>query len=173
MAVGGFVLLTPRPAGAVVGGSLNCQGHATITSNSGQTYEVDAKDSKATIPKDGSIEYTGSTSPISHNHSGHIDLDLGPAKPTIFTWSGKNATNKPSSTGTKKIPSLMNNLPPGEYLLSGSHSGQEGSCSGHITLVIKGNPLSNPVGIVGVAGTVVFGAGLALAGVTKAGKGMA
>jgi hypothetical protein len=170
LAIGGFVLLTPMPAGAVVGGSLNCQGHATITAANGKTYEVDAKDNKATIPRDGEAQYTGSTSPISHNHSGSIKVDFGPFAPEVYTWSGKNAENKPSSTGVKKMPKVLKQVPPGEYLLKGSHSGQDGACSGHIILVIDGSPLSNPIGVGAVAGTAVFGLLTLLAGVAKAGR---
>jgi hypothetical protein len=171
LAVGSFVLLTPRPAGAVVGGTLNCSGHATITDNNGKTYEVDAKDTKATVPREGSARYIGSTSPISHNHAGYIKVELGPFAPKIYTWSGANAGNKPSSSGVRQLPARMKDLPPGEYLLKGAHSGRDGACSGHITLVVAGSPLSNPVGIAGVAGTIVFGLGTLAAGLGKAGRG--
>jgi hypothetical protein len=161
----------PAAAGAVVSGSgLTCKGSAVITGADGKTYTISSDDTKAEIPREGSASYQGSTSPTSHDHHGSVWLEIGPGNVTVWSWSGKNDSNKPGSAGVVKLPAGLKQAPPGEYRLAGDHSAKEGSCSGHITVVIKGGLLKTTTGKVAVAGTVLSAAGMVVAGMAKAGK---
>ena len=166
----GGVLVFPVSAGAVVSGSgMTCSGNAVITGSDGKTYRIDASDSKADIPRGGSAAYTGQTSPVSHNHGGQIKVQIGPSKVKIYSWSGKNDSNKPGSAGVREMPDLKQ-APPGKYELTGFHKAAEGSCSGHITLILKGGLVSTTAGKVAVAGTLLTAAGMVGAAVAKKGK---
>ena len=161
MVSAGAVLAFPASAGAVVNVvGMTCAGSAVITGTDGKTYPVNATDVQADIPRGGSAAYTGSTNPVSHNHSGQVKVQIGPAKVKIYSWSGRNDSNKPSSSGVREMPDLKQ-APPGKYKLTGFHSAAEGSCSGHITLILKGGLLSTTAGKAAVAGTLVTAAGLA------------
>lgn len=147
------------PAGATINkNSLGCAGHAVITKTNGQTLTIDASQSEAHVPRRaGRVTYVGSVTTITHNQHGHVAVVLGPFKVNFYTWGGKNASNKSSDTGSRAYPSVLKDVPPGKYKVTGAHSATEGSCTGSMTIIIDGSPLSNPAGIGALVGTVVFG----------------
>jgi hypothetical protein len=168
-AIAAILLLTADPAGAILtNDKVVCTGSAIITDDDGKQYPVDAADSKATVPKNGTAAWQGSVSPPTHNHTGEVVLELPLTDIELGAWGpSPNTGNEPSRTGTKNIPSAVEQLPPGEYVVSGFHRGDEGGCTGTVTVVIEGGILSTPAGIVSVVGTVLTGGLLGLASMAK------
>ncbi|MCI0687753.1 MAG: hypothetical protein L0Y54_11020 [Sporichthyaceae bacterium] len=82
---------------------------------------------------------------------------------TIGDWGG--STDKVDNTGTRSydLPGLV---PAGvEFTLSGTHSeGSSEFCSGSVKMTIAGGAFDSPLVWGAIAGDVLFGAGLLLAG---------
>lgn len=141
----------------------NCGGSAVITNPEGVVYRVDATIARATIPREGVVQWQGHANPLS-GYSGAVKVVIGPLSVPLGSWSG--GLSKAASSGVKEIPKAFKSVPPGLYRVSGFHSGAGGRCEGSILLEIEGSPLSTPVGagVVGataVAALATVGAGLA------------
>ena len=92
------------------------------------------------------------------DHHGSVAVELGPFKFKFYSWGvSKNADNKTSNSGTRKYPTAIKDVPPGEYRVQGGHFSPQGNCTGEMTLIVDGSPLSNPAGIVALVGSIVFG----------------
>ena len=161
------------PAGATIDsstGGMTCQGQASITPKGGAPYTIVATQASAHVPREaGPVQYSGSTSPISHNHHGQVKVELGPVGVTIYRWASPNDGNKAADSGTAKYPSAMKNAPPGIYRVTGFHQAKEGGCSGHMDITIDGNSLTSPAGAGAAAGTVVTGGLMLAAGLARKG----
>jgi hypothetical protein len=155
---GPVVALMAPPAGATVNrNSIGCSGQAVITKTNGQTLTINASQSEAHVPrKAGRVQYSGSVTTVTHNQHGYVAVVVGPWKVNFYTWGGKNNSNKTTDTGSRAYPSVLKDVPPGKYKVSGGHFATEGSCTGSMTIVIDGGPLSNPVGLGALIGTIVF-----------------
>jgi hypothetical protein len=155
------------PAAATINppNTIGCAGHAVITKANGTTLTVDATQAKVHVPRSSPkpVVYSGSVTTITHNQHGFVAVVLGPFKIHFYSWAGKNASNKSSDSGTRKYPAILKNVPPGEYHVSGGHFAAEGSCTGSLTIIVDGSPLSNPAGIVALVGSILFLALIALA----------
>jgi hypothetical protein len=137
----------------------------------GATITINANQSQAHVPRSaGPVTYSGSVKTVTHNQHGYVAVTVGPFKIHFYSWSGANRSNKTSDSGTRKYPSELADVPPGKYRVSGGHFSAEGSCTGEMTIIVDGSPLSTPAGIVAVAGTVVFAGLVLLAGVARAGS---
>jgi len=172
-AVGTVLFVGAAPAGAVtVSGP--CSGTATIN---GKQYTTANKDDASLahpmpLPKTGTVTYEGTTGGVTKPEHGHLSVVLGPGEVTIYSWKSSNTGNKTTDTGTKSLTSASKKLPgiAGIYELKGYHySNGALYCSGSGYIKFTDSPLSTPLGIVAVAGTVVTGLGLLVAGL---GKGM-
>jgi hypothetical protein len=146
------IIVMASPAAAeFTENTIGCAGNATITDKNGQTYEVDANDKTATLPRTGTAQYSGQISTVTHNHRGQIVIEVGPVKTALGKWGPRpNSSNQNSKAGTKKLPSFLEQVPAGKYEVSGFHQGNEGRCAGRITVSIAGNAFDTPAGI-GVA----------------------
>jgi hypothetical protein len=159
-AAAGATLGWASPAGATIDApnKIGCAGQAVITKTNGQVVTINATQKTAHIPRTASkrVTYSGSVTTITHNHHGYVAVVLGPFKIHFYSWSGKNASNKSSDSGTRTYPSVLKNVPPGKYRVTGGHFAPEGSCTGSMTLIVDGSPLSNVAGIVALAGSILF-----------------
>jgi hypothetical protein len=148
------------PAGATINkpNTIGCAGQAVITKSNGQVVTINATQSKAHVPRSTSkpVTYIGSVTTITHNHHGFVAVVLGPFKIHFYSWAGKNSSNKSSDSGTRKYPAALKDVPPGEYRVTGGHFAPEGSCTGEMTIIVDGSPLSNIVGIVALVGSILF-----------------
>ncbi len=165
--VGAGAIVSAVPAGAeFTENKIGCSGSATITDGA-KTYRVSADQKEAKVPRKGTAEWQGAIATTTHNHKGEVRLSVAFWDITVGSWGpSPNAANEKSRSGTKKIPSALEQLPAGKYKLSGFHQGDEGRCAGKITVEVEGSILNIP-GIVSLAGTVLTGAGLAVAGKAK------
>ena len=166
------ILATPEVAGATIDhNTIGCAGQAVITPNKGAPFTANATQSEVHLPrKGGPLQYTGSVTTITHNHHGYVALRVGLWHIHVYEWSGANRSNKSSDTGTRAYPKALNNLPPGKYYLTGGHFAPEGSCTGHMTVVIGGSVLGTPAGLAAAIGTVIFAVLTLGAGIPRAGK---
>jgi hypothetical protein len=161
----GSVAFAPPASAEFTENTIGCSGHATITDKKGQTYQVDAQDKTATVPRNGSAEWAGAVTTVTHDHFGEIVIKVGPASVKLDSWGPKpNTSNGSSKSGTKSL-SALEKIPPGKYELTGFHQGNEGRCAGKITLNVAGSPLSSPAGIGVTVLTAVAALGVLLAAV--------
>lgn len=165
------VLLVAAPASAEFDdNTIGCAGSAVITDDDGETVTVDASDSKVTVPTSGTARWEGSIDTVTHNHFGVVNLEIGPTSVELGSWGvSENADDEDRARGTKQLPSTLGGVPPGLYAVSGFHQGDEGRCSGAVTVEVEGNPLTHPAGAGAAVGTVITGGLLALAGRPKGG----
>lgn len=142
-----------RPATIDPPNSIGCSGSATITDGA-TTSTVDAKDAQVTVPRSGTVAYTGGTTKAVHHVSGTVTVDLGVASPS-YSWSGANDSSQTTKQGTRDLPSALKLIPPGTYTVTVTHSGDEGSCSASVRVKVEGGLLSTPAGVVSVVGTLL------------------
>lgn len=109
------------------------------------------------------IGYIGPKRPI--DGAVQLTLPFG-IKVTVWHWKG-NASARYSNKGQEKynVPSVLIGIP---IQLSGyeSDSGKT-VCSGSVYVEVTGSTIKNPIGWGGIAGTVLFGAGLLASGLRK------
>jgi len=173
MALGALVV-GAAPAGATINqNSLGCQGQAVITPKHGAPITINANQREAHVPRSAAapVTYQGSVSTVTHNHHGYVAVTVGPFKIHFYSWSSANRSNKTSDSGTRAYPSELADVPPGKYRVTGGHFSPQGSCTGEMTIIVDGSPLSSPIGIAAAAGTVVFAGLVLLAGLARAGSG--
>jgi hypothetical protein len=169
----GVLFVAAAPAGATINqNSLGCEGQAVITPKHGAPVTINATQSQAHVPRSAAapVTYSGSVTTVTHNQHGYVAVTLGPFKIHFYSWSGANRSNKTSDSGTRKYPSELAVVPPGKYRVTGGHFSAEGSCTGEMTIIVDGSPLSTPAGIVAAGGTVVFAGLVLFAGVARAGS---
>lgn len=158
------------PASAIfTQNTIGCSGSATITDSDGNTYQGNADDVSVEVPREGVADWRGSISTVTHNHSGEVNLALGPVDIQLGKWGpSRNADDESSSSGTKEIPEALQYVLPGEYVVSGFHQGDEGRCAGYAVVAVDVAPFSTPTGIAVV--TVFFAFMTAASAVAKAPK---
>ena len=168
----GVLLVGVGPAGATINqNSLGCEGLAVIAPKRGAPITINANQSQAHVPRSaGLVTYSGSVKTVTHNQHGYVAVTVGPFKIHFYSWSGANRSNKTSDSGARKYPSELADVPPGKCRVTGGHFSAEGSCTGEMTIIVDGSPLSTPAGIAAVAGTVVFAGLVLLAGLARAGS---
>lgn len=151
--------------------TIGCAGSAVVTSDDGETYEVDATDSTVEVPRSGSAEWEGSIQTVTHDHSGEIRLDVGFLSVTVGDWGpSENANDESSATGVEKLPTILEQVPAGTYDVSGFHEGDEGRCAGKVTVEVDGSPFDTIAGVANAILTLVTAALLVLAMFAVAGK---
>lgn len=162
-------LAIASPAAAGVTGP--CTGSATID---GVTYTPanDTPSNPVLLPQDGIATWEGSTTVVIKDPSGEIGIVVGPATIKVADWASDNKKKK-KSKGSYDISNAWDELPVdlvGLYEATGSHAGEGGRCDGNVMVKIEGNPLGTVPGAVGLALTVLSGAGVVIAGMARGGK---
>lgn len=149
-----------------------CSGTVTID---GEQYDEsnDTADDPIVVPdKPGLIAaWTGHTDNPIKNHTGRVGIVIGPTTWEIEDWEGENAEETKDAKGDYAVDDAKDFLPidlVGLYELTGSHSGEGGTCEGSVMVLIEGNAATTPIGIASIVGTLAAGTGVALAGRQKA-----
>ncbi len=99
---------------------------------------------------------------MTHDHSGSLDLKLGPLSVNLGRW-GPTANDQNLSTrdGLRDIPAIVRQFPSVKWKLTGHHEGTEGQCQGELTVEVEGSAASTAAaGVAGLAGTAAAAAGL-------------
>lgn len=159
------LLWLPLPAGADIQGP--CDGSVTID---GVAYgpQNDTPANPIVVPNTEGLvaAWEGSTGPVITDHTGHLDLVIGPGSVRLADWAGENADREVSASGTYSVDEAFALLPidvVGLYELTGSHAGNGGSCTGSVMVLIEGNPLGTPIGLVALIGLLLALVGIGLA----------
>lgn len=163
------MVATASPAAAeLTTNELGCAGRATISGGDGDPVEVTSEDAEVTVPREGTIAWEGSIEEVTHNHFGEVVLEVGMINVPVGDWGpSENSADVASASGSTDIPGVLAQVPPGRYVVSGFHQGDEGRCAGTVIVEIGGSPLSTPLGLVAVAGTFVSALGLLFAAVAR------
>jgi hypothetical protein len=157
------------PAGAeFTENTIGCSGSAVLTDPGGTIWPITAVDAEAKVPREGTASWQGSISTVTHNHRGDVALEIGFWDVTIRSWGpSPNSRDENARMGRIEIPSIVRQVPPGKYVVSGFHEGDEGACAGQVVIDVQGSPFTTAAGIVSLAGTVLSGAAVAVAGRAK------
>lgn len=144
---------TSSPPGIALTG---CSGNGMSLSSSGLTLQTatapnppSSSSHPVLVDPKGTVTYQGSSRTVITNNSWHIKV----AGITVKSGGGKNASRKTAKSGTEKIKDYLPFKITGLAYVSGSFTGDGGSCSGSMWIKIAGNP----------AGTVPWFAGFVLA----------
>jgi len=161
-----FLALMWIPAVAFASVTGGCTGSVVIDGTTyGPANDTPSNPIVVPIDKSGvSAAWEGSVPFANTNHHGNLGIVVGPWNIEIANWSGANQADTRSASGDYSIddfkaefPVAESLIPRGLYELSGTHEADGGSCTAHVMVKIEGSPLSNPIGIATVAGTVVTG----------------
>lgn len=135
-----LALAAGTAAAAFTSNNIGCSGKAVIRYEGGAGVMVDANDARITIREEPrSAEWKGATGVPVHNHHGEVFLDLGLADVPLGDWGSENKKDETKASGTKGLSAFWA-APPGIYAVAGSHTGDEGTCTGRVEVVYEGNP---------------------------------
>ena len=160
---GMFVLADAAPSGATVSPSDKCIGTGDFV-KSGHNYTA-ADAGVDEVPRVDDVKWAGEIKiPATESaYSGHIEVELPPpfGKVTIDTWKGSSDSVKNSGTKHYDLPGFVPaNV---EFEVSGAHSQGGITCTGAVKVKIAGSTFG-PFSIATLGLTLLFGAGLVLAG---------
>lgn len=138
-----------------------CQGSGTFQ-DTGVTVDAEAiGDDVVEVERSDTVDWQGSVTAAPGVYSGKISVDLPPpfSEVEIDSWDGESDST--TNAGVKDYD-LTSWVPADvEFKAVGSHTDENGSCTGFVNLKIKGGPFDSPVAPISLAGTVLTGAGLA------------
>lgn len=140
-----------------------CSGSGTFQSSG---VSVDAEgigDDVVEISRSDTVDWQGAVAAPPGVYSGTISVDLPPpfGKAEIDSWEGDSESTSNFGAEEYDLPSLA---PAGvEFRVVGSHTDENGSCSGYVNLQIEGGPFDSALAPISLAGTVLTGAGAAAA----------
>lgn len=165
VAVGAVALVAQAgPAAATVEGPCD----ATVSFDGGERWVASSGD-ELVVPEDAEVaSWTGTTGDaVITDHEGEVALVLGPAQVPLGDWEGENVEGETDAAGDYLLADARDVVGldlVGVWQVAASHAGDGGSCSGTVTVVVEGSPLSTPLGAGGIAGMVLGLAGLVAAG---------
>lgn len=145
---------------------LDCRASARITTPEGDVFDLDADRAEATLPRRGTAAWQGSLGTVTSAHRGRVVLNLGPSEVELGSWGpSPNPARVSSASGTTELPAVLDDVPPGTYVLSGYHQGAEGRCEGTIDVAIgqEESVVNSRAGRIGAVGTALFAGLLAYA----------
>jgi len=160
------LLLWAAPAQAeITYDTIGCSGRATLTADDGTAVTIDTSATSVKIPRAKDALWHGELNKATHDHSGTIDLKLGPISINLGKWGPTaNSQNQSTKDGVRSIPAIVRQFPSVKWALTGSHKGIEGQCEGRMTVEVESSGASTAAAMAaGLAGTVAAGAGLVTA----------
>jgi hypothetical protein len=160
-AMGLVLVASSGKAAAHLESTNGCSGSGTFQ---GSGRSVDAEgigDEVVEIQRSDTVDWQGSVAAPPGVYSGTISVDLPPpfGKAEIDSWAGESDSTSNFGAEEYDLPSLA---PAGvEFRVVGSHTDENGSCSGYVNLEIEGGPFDSALAPISLVGTVVTGAGAA------------
>jgi hypothetical protein len=157
------VLWLAAPAGAeITRDTIGCSATATVTGDDGSAVTVDAASQSVKIPRGDSAVWKGEINKVTHDHTGSVDLKLGPLSINLGKWGPTaNGQNAGTKDGLKDIPAIIKQFPSVKWKLTGFHKGIEGQCEGEVIVEVEGSAASTAAaGVAALAGTAAAAAGL-------------
>jgi hypothetical protein len=164
------------PASAELNG--DCEASGTIQ-ETGLVIDPATDDGPFTVPLEGTVEWSGQvgdggdTAERATDGAIAVAVVAPPLIDTIFggllefrDWGDPDAvTTFEAGTDTYELPDITPRDT--ELLVTGFHNDPVANCDGEVIIVVEGDPLDSPLAIGAVAGTLITGAGVAAAGMTR------
>jgi hypothetical protein len=158
--MGVVVVASAGRAAAHVDTTDGCKGSGTFRQSGLAVDAADIGDQVVTIPRSDTVDWQGSVTAPPVAYSGSISVDLPPPFGALRIDSWKGNSQSTGNAGSKKynLPKLV---PAGvEFKVEGSHTDENGFCTGYVNLKIDGGPFDSPLAPVSLVATVASGAGL-------------
>jgi hypothetical protein len=137
-----------------------CQASGLFRDN-GLTVDAEGiGDDVVEVPRSDTVDWQASVAAPPGVYSGTISVDLPPpfSELKIDSWDGQSDNTANAGSKDYDFPSLV---PAGvEFRVVGSHTDENGSCSGYVNLKIEGGAFDSALTPISLAGTVLVGAGL-------------
>jgi hypothetical protein len=167
---GAVLLMAPPAAANVTQGP--CTGFAIIAGKK-YTPANDTVSNPVHVPRTGLVQYHGDTgSTVTAPHHGHLAIQVGPSKITIYSWASPNENHKIADDGTQDLKKAYDKLPfgiAGIYKIYGYHYNSGALfCTGFAYVKFDQSPLSTPIGLAAVILTAL--AALAVIGAARGAK---
>jgi hypothetical protein len=160
-AVMGVVLVTAAgKAAAHVDTTDGCKGSGTFRQSGLAVDAAEIGDKVVVIPRSDTVDWQGSVTAPPGAYSGNVSVDLPPpfGALSIDSWKGNSQATGNAGSKTYNLPKLV---PAGvEFKLEGSHTDENGFCTGYVNLKIDGGPFDSPLTPVSLVATLASGAGL-------------
>ncbi len=158
LATGAVLLLAlfgvSSPALADVTGG--CQGSVDFLLDDAGEYTPanDTRSNAILIPKteDDVAHWDGSSPLDNRNHSGHVQVQVGPLWITVADWAHPNDANESAKSGDYQMEGFWDEIPGGRNVANGIyharavHVGGDGAeCAANVFIEFDGNPITSPV----------------------------
>jgi hypothetical protein len=137
-----------------------CQALGTFRED-GLTVDAESiGDAVVEVPRSDAVDWQASVGAPPGVYSGDIAVDLPPpfGEVQIDSWEGESDST--FNVGAKDYD-LGSLVPAGaEFRIVGSHTDENGSCTGYVNLEIKGGPFDSALAPISLAATAAAGVGL-------------
>ncbi len=137
-----------------------CKGSGTFRDDGLNVDAASIGDQVVEVPRSDTVDWQGSVNAPPGVYSGSISVELPPpfGKAEIDSWSGDSENSSNSGAEEYDLPSLV---PSGaEFRVVGSHTDENGSCTGYVNMKIEGGPFDSLTAPLSLVGTALTGAGL-------------
>jgi len=173
VAAGGLLVvgvITAQPATAELNGP--CEATGTIQ-ETGLTIDPSTDDGPFEVPLSGTVAWSGSIGDGTETEERATSGAIAVVGPPLFDavlesvlefrdWGDPDAVSTAESdTDTYELPDFTPRDT--ELVVTGFHDDELGNCDGEVIVVVEGDPLDSPLAVASLAGTVITGAGVALA----------
>lgn len=159
-AVFGLMLVGSSPrAVAGIEGTNGCQATGSWRA-AGLVVDAATASGVIEIPRKDTVDWQGSVVAPPGAYRGSVWVELPPpfGHVEVDSWSGDSQTTSNSGAHEYDLPSLV---PAGvEFTVGGEHADENGTCSGSVTVQVKGGAFDSPLTAVSVVGTAASGVGL-------------
>jgi hypothetical protein len=171
---GGWTWLSVSPAAAELNGP--CQAVGTIE-ETGLVIDPSTGDGPFVVPLEGTVAWSGQVGDGEDTEARSTNGGVAVVGPPIVDavlggllefrdWGEDDAVSTlESGTDTYTLPEYTPRDT--ELLVTGFHDDSAGNCDGEVIIVVEGEPLDSPFAVASLAGTVITGAGLAVAAMSK------
>jgi hypothetical protein len=145
------IVASAGKAAAHLEGDNGCQGSGTFREDG---LSVDAEsigDDVVKISREDTVDWQGSVAAPPGVYSGSISVDLPPpfGSQQIDSWAGDSDNAASAGERDYDLPSIV---PAGvEFQVVGSHTDENGSCSGYVNFEIKGGAFDSPLALASLA----------------------
>jgi hypothetical protein len=176
-AAGGLLVVgvvTAPSASAELNGP--CEATGTIE-ETGLTIDPSTSDGPFEVPLSGTVVWSGSIGDGTETEERATGGAIAVVGPPLFDavlgsvlefreWGDPDAVSTAESdTDGYDLPDYTPRDT--ELVVTGFHDDELGNCDGEITVIVEGDPLDSPIAVASLAGTVITGAGVALAALAR------
>ena len=137
-----------------------CSGSGTFEKTGVPVDAAGIGDQVVEILRSDTVDWHGSVTAPPGSYSGSVAVDLPPpfSELKIDSWRGKTQRTERSGVRSYDLGSFV----PAdvEFRVNGSHTDENGYCTGYVKLKIRGGAFDSPATPISLGATVVTGAGL-------------